>query len=335
MITVTFVFADAPGERNSSIWRSLWPVEALHRAGHDARLFFRNHWLQRDAKAFQAGVNSQVIVYERVLTNEVAEDMRFWKRHGKRIVVDFDDAYQLMPPTVATYRNWYGPKSDFGEPLLDSLRRNLPLADLLHTPSLLLCEDWAGIAAQTALMPNYPALNANPNWRVPYPIRDWRQLGWGGGGSHILSWQNSNILPAVYNERMLLLGGGEMVRKMLPKARHIPFMAPEIWPYELGRVGIGLAPLAGEYDRRRSWIKCLEYGAKGIPWIASDMEPYRESKGGSLVQNDAGAWRDAIMTLRGDRALYEQLAQEGREWAWAQDIDAHIEERVRLYESLL
>ena len=40
---------------------------------------------------------------------------------------------------------------------------------------------------------------------------------------------------------------------------------------------IGLAPLAnGVFNHFKSDIKAIEYGHFGIPWIASNQEPYRE-----------------------------------------------------------
>lgn len=331
---IAFVYADEPAERNSSIWRCLWPVEALRRAGHDAWLVHIRSWLPRDPRAFDIGVKADVIVYERVLTGEVAGDMRFWKSHGKKIVVDFDDAYQHMPQYVPSYCNWHGPPQGYKEPLLDSLKRNLPLADLLHTPSALLSQDWAAYAQKTAVVRNFPALKTNENWAVPYPIRSKKQVGWGGTATHLNAWRYSGIVPAVHRERILIFAGDAELRALLPVAHFEPGVPAPMWPFEMGRIGIGVAPIAGEYDRRRSWIKCLEYGLKGIPWIASDMEPYQDCHGGYRIENETGAWRAAIQRLRDDEAEYERLSQEGREWAWQQDIDLHIQERVSLYERL-
>lgn len=334
MLTVTFVFADYPQELNCSIWRCLWPHRALLRAGYGSYMFFYNDWLKREPIHFDAGMRSDVIVYERLLTDRVAEDMRFWKKNGKLIVVDFDDAYQYMPTYIPSYHNWHGPNSAFGEPLIHSLRKNLPIADLLHTPSDLLCDDWYGYAGRTELVPNYPNLKENPLWAKQFPIRIANRLGW-GGSAHLHSWLKSDILPAVCHEPMLIFWGDLELRRLLPNAIFMPKINHDRWPYEIGRIGIGVAPIAGDYDKRRSWIKCLEYAAKGIPWVASDMPPYKSCLGGILVRNLSSDWADAIKSLRKDRSLYVAKAQEGEEWAWRQNIDDHIHERVELYESML
>jgi glycosyltransferase involved in cell wall biosynthesis len=41
---------------------------------------------------------------------------------------------------------------------------------------------------------------------------------------------------------------------------------------------IGIAPLAQEYDMRRSWIKVAEYMSMGIPFVATDTAPYHNPR---------------------------------------------------------
>ena len=61
---------------------------------------------------------------------------------------------------------------------------------------------------------------------------------------------------------------------------------------------IALAPLNGDYDRRRSRVKVLEYMALKIPWIASDYPPYEGFKEfGSFVDNTKESWEEKLFDM--------------------------------------
>ena len=70
---------------------------------------------------------------------------------------------------------------------------------------------------------------------------------------------------------------------------------PEQWPGIVMHFDIGVAPLSGPYDQRRSWIKGIEYLLGGIPWVATTGEPYGDIADlGTLVPNGVEAWEDAL-----------------------------------------
>ena len=77
---------------------------------------------------------------------------------------------------------------------------------------------------------------------------------------------------------------------------------------------VGLAPLADTaFNRSKSMIKTLDYGALGLPVLASDTPAYRGSLadgwGGQLVTNDPHAWYAALSWLRRDPAALRRLAK--------------------------
>ena len=71
------------------------------------------------------------------------------------------------------------------------------------------------------------------------------------------------------------------------------------YPGEMFKFDIGLAPGAGQYDRRRSWLKIAEYSASAIPWLASDLDPYKEHEinGSMLVENKPREWEEALSEM--------------------------------------
>jgi glycosyltransferase involved in cell wall biosynthesis len=91
---------------------------------------------------------------------------------------------------------------------------------------------------------------------------------------------------------------------------------------------IGLAPLAPtQFNRCKSALKALEYGARGIVVVASDVEPYRQfvrhGETGFLVSRDH-EWSTYLGMLVGDAQLRARMGAAAREQARAWTIDQHI-----------
>lgn len=90
------------------------------------------------------------------------------------------------------------------------------------------------------------------------------------------------------------------------------------WPAKLASLGLdlALAPLADHpFNRAKSDLKVLEYGALGIPVVASNVGPYRRTPA-RLVENDDDAWIDAVRSLALDRAYAHDRGRKLRDWVW-------------------
>lgn len=108
--------------------------------------------------------------------------------------------------------------------------------------------------------------------------------------------------------------------------RHTGWEAKLIKYYAALDFDIGLAPIEDtEFTRSKSYIKALEYGALGIPVIASDVGPYREyvedGVTGFLVRKES-EWIDRMQLLIGDPELRERMGAAGREKATRHTIAA-------------
>jgi hypothetical protein len=80
---------------------------------------------------------------------------------------------------------------------------------------------------------------------------------------------------------------------------------------------IGIAPLADNaFNRCKSSIKLLDYGALGLATIASDMPAYRAADGaalpGALLAADESAWFHALAKLIRQPVRRLELARAGR-----------------------
>ena len=80
---------------------------------------------------------------------------------------------------------------------------------------------------------------------------------------------------------------------------------------------IGIAPLAdNDFNRCKSSIKLLDYGALGLATVASDMPAYQAADGtalpGTLLAADEAAWFHALSKLIRQPARRLELAKAGR-----------------------
>jgi glycosyltransferase involved in cell wall biosynthesis len=117
------------------------------------------------------------------------------------------------------------------------------------------------------------------------------------------------------------------------RAFSIPFTAYADLPPLLARLDIGIAPIADlEFNAIRSNVKLKEYGAAGLPWLASPIGPYAEmgeEQGGRLVEDDR--WRQELEALVVDADERRRLAFRARQWAEGETIERHLDG----YEALL
>lgn len=351
---VVYFFADNGSEWNCSQWRCVIPANALNRSGkHKADLLHISKLANPDPHTVKICEAADVIVVERMILYSLAPAIEHLKRLGKILVLTFDDAYHLITPFNPAYPYWIegraGKDSNdvvFSPLPLEQFGFMLPLFDGITVPSQILADDYHEYAP-TEVLPNYldwPLYQyAESVPRAP-EFADKIVIGWGMSMSHIESFVNSHVLTGLMralakrpNACVNVLGDPRIYEMiMLPVGRKLyqPYVPFNLWPSYLKTVDIGLAPLAGEYDRRRSWIKPLEYCALGIPWIASDNDSYNEiGKYGVTVPNTPDAWEWALLDMIDNLERYRARAKvKPLQFAQKQAADKNVDRIAEIYE---
>lgn len=95
------------------------------------------------------------------------------------------------------------------------------------------------------------------------------------------------------------------------------------WIREHNRWQLGIIPLQiNEFNRKKTYIKFLDYAALGIAAICTNIDPYREvvrnGENGLLINNDTQAWYQTMCQLIEDTALRQRLATQA-----FQDLTQH------------
>jgi len=287
-----------------------------------------------------------VIVQRNVIVNHVIDAMRYFQGMGKPIAVDLDDAYQILPWSNPAHRFWIRNEGKFEPSPLAVLETGLRLSNGLIAPNRLLLQAWS-YATKGFYLPNF----ARSAWWTDLPEqaelrseheflssrKDAIVIGWGGSVSHYDSWWGSglrdaatDIARAYPNVIFMLCGNDPRVYEQLPvpsnQKYHQIGVPPEQWPRIIKLFDIGVAPLSGIYDQHRSWIKGLEYGLAGIPWVATRGEPYRDLVGfGYQIPNNAEVWfsilKRTIDNLPAEQERSKSLVPRFRTWLVENQLD--------------
>lgn len=298
----TFFYADLP-PFNSSHYRVLFLAKYLKLAGHEIEVY-------HTTEAMTAPILDTVLV-ERDISLGILQSLR--DRGAKRIVYTFDDAYRYIPNFMPSFPYWRGDTKrikEFG----DIVRK----VDLSICPSRLLAREY-----HCSYVPNYhdPDL-----WKFERPeATDEIVIGWGGSTSHALTWQDSlfsDVLASIskkFKVKIVIVGGtAETFLSMAGvKFESVPWMDFNIWPRTLATFTIGIAPLVGPYDQRRSNIKAIEYGLAGIPFVGSGEidSPYEGCPGGFVVGNNTKDWVRSLQALIESPERRAEFGNRGKAWA--------------------
>ena len=344
-MVIVFIYADSPKEWNCSQWRSLTPSDAINRSGkHSAKLIHVSGFENYLNPAMQEIIAyADIIIFQRNLVSErIFEAIRYWQGMGKPVAVDLDDAYHILPWSNPAHKFWI---HDNNSVPLEKLEYGLSLTNGLIAPNRLLLDDWKHVTKGYYLQ-NY----AEKEWWENLPEHKTLKkklgmenkiiIGWGGSVSHYDSWYGSGIMQAAKqicnrhsNVTWMICGSDKRIYDNLrvPKAQKIyqSSVRPKQWPHVVKHFDIGVAPLLGPYDQRRSWIKGLEYMLAGIPWIATHGEPYKDlAQYGILIKNNADNWFDAIENVikKFDYYQHKSIAniETAKQWYADNQIDTFI-----------
>ena len=357
---ILFLESDLIQEYNCSNWRCVVPHRALSRAGYSSRVVRLEEWIQKTPEAVRATEEADIIIFQRNAFHEAVPVILYWRAKGKTIVIDIDDSYENMTEETGSpsYEFWgkglaTQPQPDGTEKKVeihpkpfDMLTYGVKISAGLTSPSKLICEDWAG-KNKTYWFPNYLDLAMYQRTDDFYHAPDTIYIGWGGSMTHLVSWTNSGALEALNrlaseNPKLhISLIGDPRVERFFTgfhkdKRMVVGWVPQAIFSMKLSHFDIGLIPLYGEYDRRRSWIKAAEYSVMGIPWIGTDSEPTHDVDTGLRVQNTPEAWYDALQLYIQNYGALKDASQRNQAQAQVMySVDENVHKLVKLFEKII
>jgi glycosyltransferase involved in cell wall biosynthesis len=302
---------------------------------------------------------ADIVILQRNVFGPVMTKIAYLKAMDKVVAVDLDDAYHLISadtglPSAEFWRHGIITQPDGKRGVVDPmpifcLETSVKLSGAVISPSQVILDDWKRFGVKGYYIPNYLDLSLYPlNTPMPYKEPDAIYIGGGGSLGHIISWKGSGVREALAklmteDKRVhLMLFGDERVQTIFKDVRPSQ-VTPMGWvPYasyasKLQMLDLGVIPLSGEYDRRRSYIKPLEYSCLGLPWIATDMEPTQnDDLFGMRVENTAEAWYKALKVAVDNLDIVKEKARDKMQTIREKySIDNNVPEILKTYERII
>lgn len=219
------------------------------------------------------------------------------------------------------------------------LKDCMRLADVMTCSTVPLATALAEFNPNVVVLPNYISssfLNPRPFSPTPGPV----SVGWAGGSSHRADIRlvATALRRAQDANAFGFVSIGHNWTKMLDLADSTYLgWTSRVSDYVASlNFDIGIAPLVtNHFNGCKSPIKAMEYGARAIPVVASNVEPYASyvvhGETGFLA-NDDDEWVEYLTQLSQDRYLRYRLGMGNYELAKANTLEAHIEARAQAYQ---
>lgn len=219
-----------------------------------------------------------------------------------------------------------------------SILRNIHAADAVTVSTPYLADRFAQLNRNIHVIPN-----ALPNSAFASRTAQWGEpfrVGWAGSSTHAMDWEAcaDGIARAFRRDSTLtmkFIGANYqgLIGLDMGRVKSVGWTYPVPRMYGQLDFHVGLAPLAcHEFNRSKSPIKAMEYGARGIPTIASDYGPYRDyiqhGVTGFLVRHDH-EWGKYLHVLKTDESLYESMSCAAQEQAIKFLADRRVREWTR------
>lgn len=319
--------------------RIVQPLRQLAKHGHEVE-FISTH----DSAAIQsiADGNFDVLVGQRFAG---WEGMSLWRKarkpHTRLVYETDDDLFAIEMDNWAAYNS-------FNRPVIrEAILGYCDLADLVTvTTDTLAKVHREHRAARTAVLPN-----CIPEYVLDLPRKKHERprIGWVGGASHGMDIHEATKPVRRFLQRNdnwdLYLGGTDyrpsFDLRNWDQAIHGEWNQindDERGYYESTDFDIGICPLRDTtFNRSKSYIKALEYGARGIPVIASNVGPYKDyvkhGYNGYLV-NGEHEWSKYLRLLAENPDLRAEMGAAGKFEASKHTLENNWQKWQYAYEDL-
>jgi glycosyltransferase involved in cell wall biosynthesis len=319
------------------------PLTELSRHGHLVTLNDQKHQPPRKEDFLEGGWD--VVVGQR-LSNY--DGMMLWRRtrlRGARLAYELDDdIWNVTPDNFQAYLVYQD------KPLREAVKAYMEISDVVTATTEYLASVFRAFNPNVEVLPNcvpgwvldLPKMNEGDPGRRP-------RIGWVGAASH-----GRDVHVAAKSVRRFLnktpgwdlyMAGSDFRSAFKVPADRALFAGwkqvnddPEGF-YGLYDFEIGICPvLDTAFARSKSCVKALEMAARGIPVIASDIEPYREfithGVNGFLVKTEH-EWLKYAQLLANDLGLRRRMGNQAWKTAKLYTIENRWQEWERVYEGLL
>jgi glycosyltransferase involved in cell wall biosynthesis len=283
----------------------------------------------------RAKEEADIIVGQRVCIEGASKTWHEMKAQGRKLVFEVDDDLWSVHKDNEIAHKFFA-DSDIRRRLAE----NATVADLVTVTNEHLQKILLEFNDNVAILPNYIdastlTFDRKHNERLT--------VGWSGSASHLPDFQGMAPRLARFlkrNDQLDMHFIGANYESLLRVPCRWTDWSEEVAQYHTTiDFDIGVIPLApNHFNRSKSYIKALEYGALGIPVVASKFGPYEDfvkhGVTGFLVQYDH-EWEKYLNMLAHDEAMRLEMGEAARRQASEFTIQYNMMQWVEAYASLI
>jgi len=293
-------------------YRLIHPMKTLKEAGHITSVA----WAagpRFDIRSYSLEGVTHVIA-QRQFDIKLLEYLEGWRKQtGGKLLYEVDDYLHQIHPESHAFKVFKP-----GGEALRLFERWVRACDGLIVTTPELAAQYRHLNNRVFVVPNYIDFNIR-DWETPVSrapgLEGKTVIGWAGGSTHAeddepLRGVLSGIQRDYPDVVVALCSHPSLVRMMAARQELIPeqtvFLAPttfEEYTVVPAQFDIGIAPLRNTvFNRSKSWLKVMEYGARRVPYVASDIASYRrfhrdtDGCGGFLAEGKS-EWDTALRHL--------------------------------------
>jgi O-antigen biosynthesis protein len=307
----------------SAYYRQYVPMQALMDAGYKVTIIDEPTVPRGTLEAHDVVQLSRVAGLD---TTVAVERIKWMQNLGLKVVIDYDDDLLHIPA--------HNPAYEDTNP--DAVIQAIRAADAITVSTSALASVYKSYAKKIGIIPNYIDVK---NWPNLCPPADKITIGLVGSASHHDDWrmieQPMRRIMETYDVNFLVAGYlPEYLKDIITE--FVPWTDVFTYQATVNRIDIGLCPLTDDgFNRRKTFIKALEYGMAGAAVVASPTL-YRDIvQGRGLIVRDEQGWYDAIEALIVSPALRKQHAKALHECVVSRwGVRKHTTEIYQTYRSL-
>jgi glycosyltransferase involved in cell wall biosynthesis len=236
---------------------------------------------------------------------------------GVPILLDLDDDFEKQPISHGEYA---------AKGLGTSARSNaytsaISMARMVTVPSEMQAASLRELVQHVSVIPDGWS-RTNKLWEKEPHQRGTLNIGWLGASGQLedlalIRRYVIRILREFSNTRVVIIGNPQAYRLFdsLPENRrlYLPATAHEELPYQLSQLDILLVPLRNiPYNLSAPDTALMQAGARGIPWLASDVPAFRRWGKGGIISEALDEWHLNLRHLILDPDLRLKLGAQGR-----------------------
>lgn len=287
-------------------YRIRFPLEALAEQGAHVRI-------HQGVLSLGELQEFDIILAQRQFHESVLDMLQSAQLMGKTILFEIDDNVHAVHRNSPVY-------DDFrpGSPAYEGVRDVMKACDGLFTSSPELASQYSKWAKRTWVLPNCVDIGFR-DWETPVPrhpeLEGKLVIGWAGSITHQDDWaplmgvipeildkypHTAFALVSAYQTMDIFVEQLKLPTERVVRLDPVPFAR---YPELPAQFDIGLVPVVNtEFNRAKSDLKLVEYGARHVPYVASRIAPYSRfhtdtgGQGGYLC-NGRQEWVDAISTF--------------------------------------